>query len=65
MEKLKPCPFCGGKAKERESYVTNMNGTHVKHYYCSCLTCHVSTESFKTITAARKAWNQRADDVHN
>ena len=50
-EKLKPCPFCGGKA---ELFGTETNGI----FYVRCLECDVDG-NFDTPGEARAAWNRR------
>ena len=52
---LKPCPFCGGKAKERYEY---LNGVFVR-----CNECGISTHVFSSQGAATRAWNRRVGDV--
>ena len=51
---LKPCPFCGGKAKERYEY---LNGVFVQ-----CNECGISTHIFSSQDAATRAWNRRVGD---
>lgn len=52
---LKPCPFCGGKAKlrsdERDSIV----------FWALCVACLVATSFYLTKEYAAEAWNTRAD----
>lgn len=69
--KLKPCPFCGGKA---EIWMLNENGQScrnalwAKDIYIECSTCHAASDTFeKTIDKnaleqAVSAWNQRKKD---
>ena len=49
---LKPCPFCGGKAK---LFGTESNGI----FYVKCLECDVDS-NFDTDEEAIAAWNRRA-----
>lgn len=51
-DKLKPCPFCGGKA--RESFAS----TYVK---CGNVECE-SGSSVNCLWFPREAWNTRTDD---
>ena len=61
--KLKPCPFCGGKPE--------IHGYHGfwadnKHHYCvhctNDLCCiHPSTGVYESIGEAIKAWDRRAE----
>ena len=47
-EKLKPCPFCGGKAIFEEN-----TGT----FFIHCESCCAFTPDFNTKEQAIKAWN--------
>lgn len=71
MEELKPCPFCGGKAKLRAT-TTRTYPNHCKHYcyYCYCEKCFATGQSFSdydddgsSVFKAIEAWNRRANDV--
>lgn len=48
--KLKPCPYCGGKAKEEEIG---------REYNIRCEDCRSSTTMYLTPKAAMEAWNRR------
>src|SRR5690242_18263436 len=50
---LKPCPFCGGQAKEIFKELGNA--------YIECLDCLSGTNVFETIGFAIKAWNTRTE----
>lgn len=50
-EKLKPCPFCGGKA------VTNIDETG--KYKVFCTSCIAKTDTYTNETYAIQAWNRR------
>lgn len=52
-EKLKPCPFCGGKAK--------LYGRNVGMYWHMCRKCGASTKQSPTEFDAIIAWNKRAN----
>lgn len=54
--KLKPCPFCGGKADilGENKYLP---GTIVH-----CTECQVETPMYKNREDAIKAWNRRVQD---
>lgn len=57
--KLKPCPFCGGKAKfalgerYREEHKQSND-------WIECSSCSVETAYFDTPEEAAEAWNKRA-----
>lgn len=64
--KLKPCPFCGSKAKVKIK--PHMPCEHVMFGYyvtCSNIKCHVLllTGTRDTKEEAIEAWNTRADNV--
>lgn len=60
--KLKPCPFCGGKAK------FTAIGTHKTAISVDCTTCCASSRiilisaEYCANERAAKDWNQRVDD---
>lgn len=63
MSELKPCPFCGGKAKsfERGTYETIFHGvTCQKNDGCIA---QLSTAMFANPEQAAKAWNTRTPDL--
>lgn len=54
MEKLKPCPFCGGEAKVQR---------FPRNYSVYCTECGARTMSFKpTEEEAVEDWNRRVSD---
>ena len=56
MNKLKPCPFCGGLAKITGSqYCTDMR-------WVICKDCHASTTVLDSEEEAIEAWNRRVTD---
>jgi len=55
MDKLKPCPFCGGEGCVQVNGLTNTYGV-------VCLDCFAETQPFwQTEKEAIDAWNRRAD----
>ena len=58
MDKLKPCPFCGGKARVRM-----YSNSWVDWWLASCPQCHISQtgNGYEYEVEAIKAWNRRAD----
>jgi Lar family restriction alleviation protein len=56
MEVLKPCPFCGGKARIKWDKWRYDD----LDYYVEC-ECGVSTGVYKNLANAVKAWNRRIE----
>ncbi len=52
-EKLKPCPFCGGKAELDEDYDSG------NIFWVFCTRCGISTDTDYVSKEAIKAWNRR------
>lgn len=57
-DRLKPCPFCGGEASIKISYITQ-EGVVVGKYKSLCNECQCTKEGFDTKREAIKAWNIR------
>ena len=55
-EKLKPCPFCGGKAEA-------LGG--VNTHWISCVDCITESAAYDTLEEAVKAWNRRTTDAQS
>ena len=55
---LKPCPFCGGKARLHEIASTY----HVLWRYVMCDNCLTSNDNYSTEEEAIAAWNRRVPD---
>lgn len=56
MDKLRPCPFCGGKG-----YNCRKKQGHL--HWVKCKNCLAEGESKPTKRLAEEAWNTRADDA--
>lgn len=55
MEKLKPCPFCGGKAEYQQF-------ANPKHYYrVRCIDCHCCTDGFRLNASDNPEENKAAN----
>ena len=59
MDKLKPCPFCGGEAHTFHNYLWHVkcDGTGGNYY------CVMGFGAFVTEAEAIAAWNRRAETV--
>lgn len=61
-EELKPCPFCGGKARMHVAFASG--GDHSVGVYVECLECRSCSETKWGDGAQEKAadaWNRRAE----
>jgi Lar family restriction alleviation protein len=54
IEKLEPCPFCGGDAE-----VSMVQMTGVIRYYCYCQKCGTIGKMRRTAEDACLSWNLR------
>ena len=52
--KLKPCPFCGGKAETGK-----LNDINDYPYFVECVKCDAAFRSFESEKEAVKMWNTR------
>ena len=59
MDKLKPCPFCGGKPYLTQNY---LGQNYVRCPDCGAVVWGRDDEDF-TEKDAVKAWNRRASDA--
>lgn len=69
---LKPCPFCGGKAKVKVcdssgAYYADigtemLHGRQMTHCLIHCEKCRVRTQTYLTRSGVFNAWNRRADN---
>ena len=57
---LKPCPFCGGNAKNVK--LRNIAVKIKEAYYVECAVCRVRTMVELDIDTAIEAWNRRAEN---
>ena len=67
---LKPCPFCGGEAKLKETTECHGHGMYLKKYYVMCEKCGCngvgayvydkSAQQCKDFVVSR--WNRRVDN---
>ena len=72
MTELKPCPFCGGKAKVMAcdgagTYYTDVGteqfmGRKMSHCLVHCKRCGVKTKAYLTRRGVFNAWNRRVTD---
>jgi Lar family restriction alleviation protein len=60
-EKLKPCPFCGCKAKIL--HIPCMDNVDVFQIFCK--ECMAMVKAFKNLAEAVEAWNRRVNDGRN
>lgn len=72
MIKLKPCPFCGGKATIEKNHRAFIDGVTTKVAFARCKKCNARTGRFKledyscsshssvAIKNAIEAWNKRS-----
>ena len=62
MDKLKPCPFCGGKA---EMLISEYEGSR-KEYLAACTECDGMVERWReTEKEAAEQWNRRVNNERN
>ncbi len=61
MDKLKPCPFCGGEA-EIQCFECLFESFEGRRYAVECKFCSCSLELFETEEEAVEAWNRRVGD---
>ena len=63
MEELKPCPFCGGRAK------INSRPTSLycegRAYQVQCTFCGATIPEFWNQESVIKAWNRRESEDNN
>ena len=59
MEKLKKCPFCGGKA---ELKLTHGFKGEVIAAFVYCTECGANTRGYALESTAREAWSRRVEE---
>lgn len=61
-EKLKPCPFCGGEAKMKDTLLINNISAYV--IGCGNTGCYVrpTTSYYRKRKEVIEAWNRRAGE---
>lgn len=61
MEKLKPCPFCGGKAKTIENVFSELFDVSCLNPFCYA---HLASHEarYNDLDDSVEAWNRRTDD---
>ena len=57
-ERLKPCPFCGGKAKLR-AFALHFGAEMPYAFYVGCDDCEASSNHYDYRKEAIEAWNRR------
>ena len=68
MNKLLPCPFCGGRAsvmfdfKKVKDITENITIERKSVYWVKCNRCHVSQWYYPKKSDAIDKWNTRAND---
>ena len=62
-EKLKHCPFCGGKAQYEYQSDSVADGEH--WVMVQCQSCCANSGYFQSEQSATEAWNTRVDDKDN
>ena len=62
---LKPCPFCGGRAEQKETYKYVGLGKSIPQYYVRCgnsdCGLYVATCNMDTKEEAVEIWNRREE----
>ena len=65
-EKLKHCPFCGGKANIFKVPTGLAAGTNEAlghgNFYVMCNTCYTSGNNYPSEEDARNSWNYRVEE---
>lgn len=63
MEKLKPCPFCGGDAILRATDFADKYGNfEMGAVFAQCIGCGARTPEYRDEMFAIESWNRRAGE---
>ena len=60
MWKFEKCPFCGGNAILKETYIGQF--TSLLAHYVICEDCEISTPAYRIKEKAICAWNRRVGE---
>ena len=67
MAKLKPCPFCGGRAEIRDVHYSMKNWALQDKKWvekeATCIFCNARSQHFKDENDAIEEWNRRAKEA--
>ena len=63
MERLKPCPFCGGEVLLSYSSKGNFHFRHKAYGRCMFFefVCHITPKGVGCLAEAAEAWNRREE----
>lgn len=64
-DELKPCPFCGGKAKYDDNFYKNGTGHYVYCENCGASSCILIGENCFSKKYVFDQWNRRVNDANS